>query len=66
MVRHCEMAMRKIRNPVIWLERRGELVNQRAKAIKHHRERRHLDAELREVTTALIHWQNRQDERKAS
>lgn len=57
--------MKKIRNPVIWLERRGELVNQRAKAIKHHRERRHLDAELRAVTLALIDWQNRQDRRVA-
>jgi len=54
--------MRIILNPVKWLERRGELVNARAKAIKQHRPRKDIEAELREITTALVAYANRRDD----
>lgn len=59
------MTMRTIINPVKWMQRRGELVAMRAQAIRRHKARKDIDAELREVTAALIAWSNRQ-ERKAA
>lgn len=53
--------MRTIINPVKWMRRRGELVAMRAEAIRRHKARKDIDAELQEVTAALIAWSNRQD-----
>lgn len=51
--------MKRILNPDLWWPRLQKVIELRAKAIKQHRPRRHLEAEARMIRTAIIAFENR-------